>query len=297
MGAKSDRRAIPAYLVCTLGLSSVFYFLIAKSSTGGGDWVDYTGCLMCCPAAGALLASRYLGRSISTIAWRWRQTRYVVAGYLIPLGYVSFIYGFVWVTGFGGFYNTRFVDLLAKDFGLGLSHPVSIALYFLFTATISVIKDTATVLGEEIGWRGFLVPEIARHCGFVSTSLLSGFIWALWHYPILLLGSYHSPTPVWFYLPLFTVTVTTINFLWTWLRLKSGSIWPCVVLHAAHNTFFQRFFDPLTVYGKKTPYVAGEFGVVLTGVSILIAVYLSSRRREVMQFPLRPDVASVPAPA
>jgi uncharacterized protein len=274
----------------------VFYFLIATSSTGGGDWVDYTGCLMWCPAAGALLASRYLGRSISTIAWRWGQSRYAVAGYLIPLGYVSLIYVFVWTAGFGGFYNRRFVDLFAKDFGFGSpSQAASITFYFLFTATISVVKDTATVLGEEIGWRGFLVPELARRCGFVSTSLISGFIWALWHYPILLLGSYHSPTPVWYYLPLFTLTVTTISFLWTWLRLKSGSIWPCVVLHAAHNTFFQRFFDPLTVYGKKTPYVAGEFGAALTGVSILIAVYLSSRRREVDQFPLRPDSVSVTA--
>jgi uncharacterized protein len=296
MRAERDHRAIPAYLLCTLCLSSVFYFMIAMSSTGGGDWVDYTGCLMWCPAAGALLANRYLGRSISTIAWRWGQTRYEVAGYLIPLGYVSLIYGFVWITGFGGFYNRRFVDLFAKDFGFGaLSQPASIALYFFFTATISVIKDTATVLGEEIGWRGFLVPEIARHCGFVATSLISGLIWALWHYPILLLGSYRSATPVWYYLPLFTVTVATISFLWTWLRLKSESIWPCVVLHAAHNTFFQRFFDPLTVYNKKTSYAAGEFGAALTVVSIVIAVYLSLRRREVEQLPFRPNTVSITA--
>jgi hypothetical protein len=131
----------------------VFYFLIAISSTGGGDWVDYTGCLMWCPAGGALLATRYLGRSISTIAWRWGQSRYEVAGYLIPLGYVSLIYVFVWTMGFGGFYNGRFVDLFAKDFGFGSpSQPASITFYFFFTATISVVKDAATVLGEEIGW-------------------------------------------------------------------------------------------------------------------------------------------------
>lgn len=251
---------------------------------------------MWCPAAGALLACRYLGRSISTIAWQWGRTRYQVAGYLIPLGYASLIYGFVWTTGFGGFYNRRFVDLAAKDFGFGpLPHGATIALYFFFTATIAVIKDSATVLGEEIGWRGFLVPELAKRHGFVATSLISGIIWALWHYPILLLGSYHSPTPVWYYLPMFTVTVTAINFLWTWLRLKSGSIWPCVVLHAAHNTFIQRFFDPLTVFNNKTSYISTEFGAALTAVSILIAVYLSSRRNEVEQSPLRPDSVSATA--
>ena len=40
------------------------------------------------------------------------------------------------------------------DFGLGPMPPwLTISLYFLFTATISVIMDVATVLGEEIGWR------------------------------------------------------------------------------------------------------------------------------------------------
>lgn len=277
-----DRRAIPAYLLSVLCLSSIFYLLIAKSSTGGGAWIDYIGCLMWCPALAAFITHKYLGRPISTIAWNWAPTRYNLAAYFIPLGYVALIYAFVWSTGFGGFYSKSFVGLVAKDFGFGpLSQAATITIYFCFTATIAVVRDSATVLGEEIGWRGFLVPELAKHHGFVATSLISGIVWALWHFPILLLGTYHSSTPVWYFLPLFTVTVVTINFLWTWLRLKSGSIWPCVILHAAHNTFFQRFFDPLTVYNKKTPYVASEFGAALTIVSICIAVHLSLKHREV----------------
>ena len=149
------------------------------------------------------------------------------------------------------------------------------------------------MLGEEIGWRGFLVPELARRHGFLATSLISGIVWALWHYPILLLGSYHAATSVWWYLPLFTITVVTINLLWTWLRLKSGSIWPCVFLHAAHNTFFQRLFDPLTVYNSRTPYVAGEFGAALTVVSIFLAVYCWSRRGEVEAAQLSPSAAVI----
>jgi CAAX protease family protein len=69
--------------------------------------------------------------------------------------------------------------------------------------------------------------------------------------------------------------------VWTWMRLKSGSIWPCVILHAAHNTFIQQFFDPLTVYRSKTAYVSGEFGAALLVLSILMAAYLWRRRNEV----------------
>jgi membrane protease YdiL (CAAX protease family) len=272
---------VPVFLLSTFCLSSLFYTLIAISSTGGGERVDYVGCLMWCPAAGALLACKYLGRSPSTLAWSWSATRYLLAGYLTPIGYAGLIYLFVWTTGFGGFYNSGFVHAVSQDFGFGpLPAWAAISLYLVFTATIAVIKNCATVLGEEIGWRGFLVPELAKRHSFVATSLISGVIWALWHYPILLLGPYHSQTPVWYYLPLFTLTVVSINFLWTWLRLKSGSIWPCVLLHASHNTFFQRFFDPLTAYNTKTPWVAGEFGAALTLVSILMAAYLVRRRPE-----------------
>ena len=69
------------------------------------------------------------------------------------------------------------------------------------------------------------------------------------------------------------------------MRLRSGSIWPCVVLHAAHNTFIQRFFDPLTVHTKITWYVSSEFGIGILIIAIVLAVYFSSRRREVETLP------------
>jgi membrane protease YdiL (CAAX protease family) len=88
-------------------------------------------------------------------------------------------------------------------------------------------------------------------------------------------------TPVWYYLPFFTLLLPVISFVWTWMRLKTGSLWPGVVLHATHNTFIQQIFDPLTVDNNKTRYVAGEFGVTLGVIAILMAVYFWRRRAEV----------------
>jgi membrane protease YdiL (CAAX protease family) len=79
----------------------------------------------------------------------------------------------------------------------------------------------------------------------------------------------------------FTLNVIAMSFLWAWLRLKSGSIWPCVARHAAHNTFIQRFFDPLTIANSRTWYFTGEFGLALTLVAGLVAAYCWKRRREV----------------
>jgi uncharacterized protein len=238
------------------------------------------------PASGTCLGQPLITTLSETSHWGWGRTRYEILGYLLPLAYGTASYAFVWLPGFGGFYNTQFVEDLSKDFGLGpMAQRASIALYFLLTATISVIPGCATVLGEEIGWRGFLVPELAKRNSFAATAIFSGLIWALWHYPIFLLaGGYNGGTPVWYYLPLFTILLPVMSFVWTWtwMRLKSGSIWPGVVLHAAHNTFIQQFFDPLTVDNSKTRYVAGEFGAALTAIAVLMAVYFWRRRDEVV---------------
>jgi uncharacterized protein len=124
----------------------------------------------------------------------------VVIGYLIPLGYSIVIYIFVWLTGLGGFYSKSFVDQITNSFGLGpIPAWASITLYFIFTATFTVIRDFATVIGEEIGWRGFLVPELAKKHSFPATAMITGFIWAIWHYPVILFADYHGASPAWFY--------------------------------------------------------------------------------------------------
>lgn len=284
MSTKPSCRPIAVYLVFTFSLSSIFYFLIAQAGHLGAGGGAYVGWLMWCPGLGALLTCKFLGRDLSSLGWKWGKSRYQFAGYLIPLGYATAIYSFVWLTGLGHFYNKDFVEAISKDFRLGpLPNWAAIALYFFFTATISVIRDCATVLGEEIGWRGFLVPELAKRHSFAATAVISGLIWAIWHWPILLLADYNPGTPVWFYLPLFMLLLPAINFVWTWMRLKSGSIWPGVALHAAHNTFIQMFFDPITVDTRYTRYVAGEFGAALFLISIGMAIYFWRRRLEVQQ--------------
>jgi uncharacterized protein len=195
MRQADNRCSVLIFLGFTAAFSSIFYFLIAKSGHSGGSLVNYVGSLMWCPGLAALVTCKYLGRNLSTLGWNWGKTRYQVACYLIPLAYGAASYAFVWLSGFGGFYNKPFVDLVSKDLGLGPMPPwLTISLYFLFTATISVITGLATVLGEEIGWRGFLVPELAKQHGLATTAILSGVIWAFWHYPLLLLGDYHPET-------------------------------------------------------------------------------------------------------
>ena len=108
----------------------------------GGGWGAYVAGLMWSPGFAALLTCRLVHRDLRSIAWGWGKTRYVAIGYLIPLGYSIVIYTFVWLTGLGGFYSKSFVDQITNSFGLGpIPASASITLYFVFTATFTVIRD------------------------------------------------------------------------------------------------------------------------------------------------------------
>jgi hypothetical protein len=82
-----ESRAIPIFLLTTLLISSVFYFLIIKSGHMGGVWGAYVAGLMWSPGFAALLTCKLLRRDLDSIGWGWGETRYEVIGYLIPLGY------------------------------------------------------------------------------------------------------------------------------------------------------------------------------------------------------------------
>ncbi|MBZ5603407.1 MAG: CPBP family intramembrane metalloprotease [Acidobacteriia bacterium] len=272
---------MPLYILCTFGLSSILWFLIIKSGHVGGAGGAYVAALMWCPALGALLTCKILGRDAGSLGWKWGQTRYQVISYLIPLGYATLTYGIVWLTGLGGFYNKRFVAAVGERFGLGpLPAWASIAMYLFFFGTTGVVRGCATALGEEIGWRGFLVPELAGRTSFTLTALISGSVWALWHYPILIFADYNAGTPTWYSLTCFTVMVVGLSFAFAWLRLKSGSLWTGAIMHASHNLFVQAFFDPITADTGPTKYVIGEFGAALAVTLVLVGTYFWTRRGE-----------------
>jgi membrane protease YdiL (CAAX protease family) len=282
MSSRDDRRAVPVYLLITFALSSVFYFLIIKSGHLGAGAGMYVVALMWCPASAAMLTSKYLGRQVGSLGWKWGNARYQVMSYVIPLAYATITYSIVWLTGLGGVYDKKFVAAIIKSFGLGALPPwAAIALYFLFAGTAGMVRSCATALGEEIGWRGFLVPALAERFSFTATAFISGCIWAVWHYPVLIFADYNAGTPTWYGLTCFTVMVIAMSFIFAWMRLKSGSLWTGVLLHGSHNLFVQQFFDPITTDTGRTKYVIGEFGAGLAIVCIFFAVYFWMRRSEV----------------
>lgn len=278
-----SRRQVLTYLLFVFAFSSVFYFLVLRSGKLGSAGGLYVIGIMWCPALAAFATLKLNHRSLAELGWKWPQSKYMVMSWYIPLLYAAIAYVIVWTTGLGGFPNHDFMQKLAAHMGLHASPLISTIAYLIVNGIFGLVFGMASALGEEIGWRGFLVPELSRTMGFTATALISGVVWAVWHFPILIWGDYNAGTPAWYSLPCFSIMVVELAFIFAWMRLKSGSLWTAAMLHASHNLYIQEIFTPLTKDTGKTAWFIDEFGAVLPIVVLFFAIYFWRRRGELPQ--------------
>ena len=70
---------------------------------------------------------------------------------------------------------------------VGAASPFPVALADVGSIGLSLIITAGLVLGEEIGWRGFLLPRVQRFTSRPRAALMTGFAHALVHLPLVLL--------------------------------------------------------------------------------------------------------------
>src|SRR6202521_6174477 len=270
-------KKIAVFYGLTMAFSGVFNALVLHAGKmDAGNLLFVTGS-MWSPALAAFSTKAMFGESIRELPWRWGSSRYVWLGYLIPLAYALPVYLVVWLSGLGAFADLDFVKKIAAQFGWSDFPPgLALALFILLTATLGMVGKTSRALGEEIGWRGFLVPELAKVVGFPGVGLISGLMWAAYHYPALIFADYNAGGPVWYGLGCFTLMVVADSFILASLTLRCGSLWPAAILHGSHSHFIQSIFTPLTRDTGPTKYIIDEFGIGLV-ITITIAAAVAWR--------------------
>jgi uncharacterized protein len=267
------------FLLLVFVFSSLPYFLMIHTGHIGAGNGMVVGLLMWCPALAAFLSCAIFKIDLATLGWSWRPSRYPAWAYLIPFLYALPVYVATWMAVRGSFVFQTFAAERASAFGFpGWPRATTLVLVIPCYATVGVISGTARALGEEIGWRGFLLPRLVDQAGFTWGCLLSGLIWAVWHYPGLLFADYNAGTPPAFALTCFTLMVIADSYIMGWLRLKSGSLWPAAVMHASHNLFIQAIFDRMTAPVGRALYLTTEFGAGLVLTVGVLAIYFWTRR-------------------
>ena len=265
---------IALFVALTFVFSLPFYIFLFLEPAA---WSSHHGhALMWMPGLAAVAASLLTRRPLRELGVRLGSPRHYLVSYDVPLLFCGLVYAIVWATGLGAF-DTAALRPFETRFGLPHSGwtPVIAGVGLLVLSPLSMINT----LGEELGWSGLLTPELAARTTFAKASLIRGVIWSLWHYPlvIVLLPRYRAGIPIAYGLACMTVAVTSVSFVYTWLRMDSGSVWPCALLHAVSSNL-QDFFEALTRNTGVTHYVTYEYGA---GFAIVLAIIAAAMWRRV----------------
>lgn len=235
-------KAIGWFLLIAFGLAWVL-FLLPLAFGEPGSAQHQTAALICwslamwAPGLGAIVATRYAaGDPLRTLNLRrLGERRAYLWAWLLPPVLTAAAILFTWLLGAGELdpelsaIRETLPDMGGQIFPAG----VFMATQILAALTLGPLINTIFALGEELGWRGFLLPRLLP-LGQPRAILLSGAIWGIWHAPAILQGHNYPTRPVAgvFLMIVFSVLAGAI---FSWLYLRTRSPWAPALAHGSMN--------------------------------------------------------------
>ena len=138
---------------------------------------------------------------------------------------------------------------------------------FLLITLIQVIIAGYTInaffaLGEELGWRGYLLQAL-KGKQFLSVSLITGFVWGLWHFPLILIGHNYPQHPT-LGVGMMIIWCILLSPVMTYIAIKAKSVITAAIYHGTLNA----------VAGIATLYIVGGNDLIngVTGISGFITL-------------------------
>jgi CAAX protease family protein len=226
--------------------------------------------LMLAPGLASVITRLVRREGFADVSFRLRGPRMSSAyrlAFTLPLVVGTVAYGFAYLLGLAKF------DPPAFPFSV--SPPLAqFGLILVLAATLALLLSFPTTAGEEIGWRGYLLPRMIE-ARMPQPILLSSLIWGAWHLPVLFAGVYAvGPSRLLSAAGLMVATLA-VGAILSWLRLVTGSVWPAVIAHAAWNALINAGFTFATQNPSQNIWI-GETGILVV-LALVIAALLLKR--------------------
>ncbi|MCL1906237.1 MAG: CPBP family intramembrane metalloprotease [Clostridiales bacterium] len=265
---KKEKRVLALFLILVFAISApleAIYIIYGEAAE------SFVALLMIVPAVIAVILKLVFFRKQSILGLGIGKPVYYLYAVMIPVAYIGLSYLMYWLFVPGTFIGASIIDeaLSSANIMNIQSLPIAIAVTLLFT----VLTNIPLTFGEEAGWRGLMYPIMHKLWGRNKALIISGGIWAAWHMPAMIGGVYMPGAHVLYQIPMFMIQILSITVVVSWLRMRSGSVWPAALCHAMHNVLDQGVFRPLTAV-ENSAYFISETGFITTLCAVLFAVLI-----------------------
>lgn len=234
------------YILVTFGFGWLCQGLGMLSSDIDPTGLAYTGLLALCmfaPMFGVLAAEGGLKKARSGIRWKpgiKGRVRWWLAAWFVPV-VITVLGAAVFFLLFPSHFDPTMPAVAAQIAAQGLPIPawVIMLVAVIQCVTYAPFLNMFFALGEETGWRGWMTPFLAARMERKNALVLSGVIWGVWHWPIILLAGYNFGTGYWG--APFTgalemcLACVALGILLSFLYEKTNSIWAPALAHGAIN--------------------------------------------------------------
>ena len=217
--------------------------------------------------------------------------KYYLIGWLSPVAAIllgTIVYFLIFPSQFDANMTTMINVAKSQSANLGQSIPSDAQLKTLLIVQlissifIAPIVNFIPCLGEELGWRGYLLPNLLEKYSPIKATLISGIIWGIWHAPMIAMGHNYGVGYIfapWGGILAMTLFCVMVGSLLSYITIKCKSCIPAVIGHAMINGFsaigvvFLAIEKPNPFIGPAPIGIVGGIGFIIAGALCLKLLY------------------------
>ncbi len=279
-----NRKALSVFLGITFGLTigiAIVARLLGFTLVGTPDFMSQMVVLaaMFIPAVGAIVTQKFvLKKPLLELGFKLGPLSMYAKTYGVIVLIFIINYGFTWIFIQKPDLSLEpFVDQYMPGSALPLPPAFMIAILVFSTFVVVPFFNLLPSLGEEIGWRGFLLPNL-EPLGKTRAMVISGMIWALWHTPMILILGFAYGKQIWPGVLLHFLMVSGLGIWMAYIWFKTRSTVLAAFMHATFNANAYGVWSVIFVSSNKLIIgAAGIIGASLCVILGLVTLYLARR--------------------
>ena len=279
------KKRLIIFITLTIVLAWIMFLLIpiCGFTYGSGMSVVILAAAMFVPALSSILTRLLTKEGFHNMYLRPHFKGHIKEYLLVYFGPTAllFLSGAIYYLIFPGSFDSKLTalrEIAASSGNSALSPLMLLVIQVLEITVIGPIINIIPTMGEELGWRGYLLPKLRKFLPNTAALVVTGIIWGVWHIPIIVMGHNYGTDYVGYpYLGILAMIVfcVVLGVIEGYISIKLESIIPAAMIHSTVNA--GAALPIVLVIGSYNPLIGPAItgligGLPFTVLAVILAV-------------------------